>query len=231
MRNGTIRRVGAAVAVALVFTTLAPTAAWAARSSSGAGAESSWIVTLQPGFAATAHAPSLATGAGGRAGLVFEHALNGFVFEGSAKAAANLARNPNVRTVTADGATHIAADTIPDGVSRIAANSPSAPDAYEAGYRGAGARIAILDTGIDLSHPDLVASLDLNLARNCMTIRPDPRHRMATAMGRTSPASPRHRSTGSASSVWRRQPGSCPSRSSTTPGTASGRTSSAGSTT
>ncbi|MCI0584495.1 MAG: S8 family serine peptidase, partial [Chloroflexi bacterium] len=163
----------ASVLLALVATTVIPSGpAWAAPSSSARGASSSWIVTLQPGFAASAHAQGLATAAGGSAGMVFEHALNGFVFEGSAMAAANLRRNPNVRTVTPDGATHLAADTIPDGVRRIAANTPIAPDAYEAGYRGAGARIAILDTGVDLSHPDLVASLDLNLARNCMTVPP-----------------------------------------------------------
>ena len=41
--------------------------------------------------------------------------------------------------------------------------------AYHNGYRGNGARIAVLDTGIDLDHPDLVASIDLGDSKNCVT--------------------------------------------------------------
>src|SRR5437764_11393558 len=34
-----------------------------------------------------------------------------------------------------------------------------APAAWQHGYRGAGATIAVVDTGVDLSHPDLQAHL------------------------------------------------------------------------
>ena len=39
-----------------------------------------------------------------------------------------------------------------------------APEAWNAGYRGAGARVAVLDTGFDLDHPDLEPNINLNLS-------------------------------------------------------------------
>ena len=59
-----------------------------------------------------------------------------------------------------------AVETLPWGVRRIDAYHPGAPDAYEAGFRGAGVSIGILDTGIDLDHPDL--NVDVDSGRNCM---------------------------------------------------------------
>ena len=52
------------------------------------------------------------------------------------------------------------AETLTPGVKRIRARHPAAPDAHEAGFTGTGVRVAIIDTGIDLDHPDLVANLD-----------------------------------------------------------------------
>jgi subtilisin family serine protease len=39
-----------------------------------------------------------------------------------------------------------------------------APEAWEAGYRGEGARVGILDTGFDLDHPDLVSNINFDLS-------------------------------------------------------------------
>ncbi len=41
-----------------------------------------------------------------------------------------------------------------------------APDAWNAGARGAGVRVAVLDTGIDVNHPDLRANLNLALSKS-----------------------------------------------------------------
>src|SRR5690606_9558272 len=38
----------------------------------------------------------------------------------------------------------------------------NAPEAWNAGVRGAGVRVAVLDTGFDLDHPDLAPNIDLD---------------------------------------------------------------------
>ena len=129
----------------------------------------SWIVTLKAGRDPVRRAPTLARSHGGRALKVYSHALHGFVFKGSAAEAAQLRRDPSVRTVVANRKVHLLADGIPTGVGRIRAAHPTQPNAHDAGFTGAGVRVAILDTGIDLTHPDLVPNLDTALGRNCMT--------------------------------------------------------------
>lgn len=41
-----------------------------------------------------------------------------------------------------------------------------APEAWDAGFRGAGVRVAVLDTGFDLDHPDLAPNINLALSAN-----------------------------------------------------------------
>lgn len=41
-----------------------------------------------------------------------------------------------------------------------------APEAWNAGARGAGARVAVLDTGFDLDHPDLAPNIDFGSSAN-----------------------------------------------------------------
>ena len=133
----------------------------------------SWIVTVNRGVDARRDAPGLAKAVGGTSGRAFGHALHGFVFKGSAKAAAALLKNRSVRSVVPDGTFHVLDGEVQTGVARIGANNETAaPSAYEAGFTGAGVRVAILDTGIDLTHPDLVPNLDTALGQNCMTAGP-----------------------------------------------------------
>lgn len=41
-----------------------------------------------------------------------------------------------------------------------------APEAWEAGHRGTGVRVAVIDTGIDSAHPDLTPNLNTDLSRS-----------------------------------------------------------------
>jgi len=139
------------------------------RSAPQADAVRSWIVTFRAGVDPATQGRDIARAAGGTVGAIFRYALNGFVFKGSAAAAAALARVDVVRTVVADRPVHAVAETLPPGIRRIDASHPTQPDAHDSGFTGAGSRIAILDTGVDLDHPDLVANLDTSLGLNCMT--------------------------------------------------------------
>jgi subtilisin family serine protease len=130
---------------------------------------STWIVTVQPGVDVTLQARTLALAAGGTAGFVYSHVLGGFSFIGTTAAADLLRASPVVTSVVPDGPAHLAATTatspaqlVPTGVSRI-----SGPAATAAGYTGAGVTVAVIDSGIDLVHPDLLANIHPSLGANC----------------------------------------------------------------
>jgi subtilisin len=132
-------------------------------------ARDSWLVTLVDGADPAAEAPGLAHAAGGQSGLVYSHAMHGFQFRGSAQAAAALEHNPRVASVQPDSAVYLT-DLLPHGVDRVEAWDQAGTDgSYQQGFRGRGARIAIMDTGIDLDHPDLVSAIDVALGTNCVS--------------------------------------------------------------
>src|SRR3990172_8327917 len=156
----------AAFAAALLLASLSTGVATARPGSSEAAG--SWIVSLVPGVDAGAAGAAMAGAAGGRIGHVSRLALNGFQFKGSEVAANAMRKNPNVRSVSPDYPVFLT-ETLPYGVKRIDAYVSGTPGgAYQAGYRGATARIAILDTGIDLDHPDLASAIDLASGKNCI---------------------------------------------------------------
>ncbi|WP_326597635.1 S8 family serine peptidase [Streptomyces sp. NBC_01803] len=66
---------------------------------------------------------------------------------GAASGERTLAATPGIATIALDG---IATKTLDESVAQI-----GAPEAWEAGYDGEGATIAVLDTGISAEHPDL----------------------------------------------------------------------------
>ncbi|MGH9012124.1 MAG: S8 family serine peptidase, partial [Acidimicrobiia bacterium] len=127
-----------------------------ARSDRPAGdnvVEGSYIVTLQPGNDPEREAPGLAKEHGGRAKHIYKAALRGFAFEGSEKDAEKLARHPKVRTVVPDREVEATAQSVPTGIRRIDGMLSSTVSGNGTG--AVDADIAILDTGIDLDHPDL----------------------------------------------------------------------------
>jgi subtilisin family serine protease len=148
-------------------------------STGSAQQNSGYIVVLQPGVDAANEAALAARAQGVAVGHVYEHAINGFSFHGSAQAAAALARNPNVRYVTPDyevslvrdpsaskrpggggGGTTQPAQQLPTGIDRI--------DAEGLANNGAGVGVAVIDTGIDLTHPDLAGNNQLQQGANCV---------------------------------------------------------------
>ncbi|MGH2489300.1 MAG: S8 family peptidase, partial [Candidatus Limnocylindria bacterium] len=146
-----------------------PRATEAPAPAGGGPTHDSWIVVLVPGSIPGGQAASLAHGVGGHVGHVYSYAFHGFQFRGSAAAAEALRHNPHVASVTPDHAVFLT-ELLPNGIERVSAYDNDAPstDAYHQGFRGNGARIAIMDTGIDLDHPDLVNAIDHGLGKNCV---------------------------------------------------------------
>jgi subtilisin len=123
------------------------------------GRTGSYIVVLRgsanPAAAAGRH--------GARAKHVYRHALRGYSAELSAAKVAALRADPNVAAVVADQTFRIAAQTLPTGIDRIDGELSSAVSGNGSGE--VNVDIAVIDTGIDLDHPDLNA----NHGTNCVS--------------------------------------------------------------
>ncbi|WP_347157106.1 S8 family peptidase [Pontibacter chitinilyticus] len=75
----------------------------------------------------------------------------------------------NTKTVSADaiiGSPASTGDDDPYALFQWGLTAIHAPEAWNAGARGKGVRVAVLDTGFDLKHPDLAANIDQNAARS-----------------------------------------------------------------
>ena len=99
---------------------------------------------------------------GFRAGSRFRHAIDGFAARLTAEDARALRADPEVALVSPDRKLHAArmpvdpSETVPTGVARIGGGGSAGVHA------ASGAAVAVLDTGIDLSNPDLVAGAGAN---------------------------------------------------------------------
>lgn len=65
----------------------------------------------------------------------------------------NLKKNPNIAYIEPDYEVEALEETVPWGITWV-----GAPDVHENGNKGGGVNVAIIDTGIDYSHPDLTAN-------------------------------------------------------------------------
>lgn len=118
----------------------------------------SYIVVLAPGTTDVPEiAADLAGSHGGRVGHVYEHALRGFSITVPPQAAAALARNPQVAYVEADDVVSIE-QTTPTGIRRIFADTNAGIDIDGSDDHRVDVDVAVLDTGVDFEHPDLVVA-------------------------------------------------------------------------
>lgn len=108
-----------------------------------------YLVELRGSVDAAREASRLARDHGGRARFVYDAVLNGFAFEGTEAEAARLARDRRVERLEPDGIVHLADDP-PARARQLQIDNADA--ARTSGYTGAGATIAVLDTGLDRGH-------------------------------------------------------------------------------
>lgn len=123
-----------------------------------------YLVTFQgDGAAPGVLAPQLGAAHGFRVLHVYRSALMGMAIEVPAAAQLRildaLRLNPRVRSIGNDRYIAAVSEILPTGVDRVEAGPTAGANS------GAGIRVAVVDTGLDLDHPDLAA----NIAPYCFT--------------------------------------------------------------
>jgi subtilisin family serine protease len=147
--------------VLVVFSMLA---AVVSAGSAASGPSSTYVVVFKAGVGdVSAAANSIARTHGGQVGFVYQHALKGFSINVPARAAAAIAANPQVAYVEAEREYKVAAQDVPTGVRRIFADHNTSID-IDGTDKRVDVDVAIIDTGIDLDHPDLNVVASTNCA-------------------------------------------------------------------
>jgi len=159
--------VATASALALaVAPALGGTAATTAAPAPSASATGSYIVVLDDGALPRPVAAAHADRFGFELGHVYSTALQGYSATMSAETAALLEALPGVDWVQTDAPVAATAQTTPPGVDRVDADlSPTA--AIDGTDNRVDVDVAVIDTGVDLDHPDL--NVYAAGAENCTT--------------------------------------------------------------
>jgi subtilisin family serine protease len=123
-------------------------------SAAPAAASGGYIVMLRSAVDVASVASEHSRAYDANVGHLYTHAIRGYSAHMSATAAARLASDSRVLLVQPDGVMRVAVQTLPTGVNRVDADlSPTAA------INGVDTRVdvdvAVIDTGIDLDHPDL----------------------------------------------------------------------------
>lgn len=115
-----------------------------------------YVVVLK---ASSANVPAAASeigrAHGGAVGHVYEHALRGFEIRLPAPAAEAIRRNPLVAYVEADKSFATSVQSMPTGIQRVFAPANPLLDIDDTDDARVDVDVAVIDTGIDLDHPDL----------------------------------------------------------------------------
>ncbi|HEX9777763.1 MAG TPA: S8 family serine peptidase [Geopsychrobacteraceae bacterium] len=117
--------------------------------------QESFIVVLDERADAPAAARAIAGQVGGQVGFIYEHALKGFSISVPPRALTALARNPQVKYLATDDVRQVFAQSVPSGISRIFADGNPGIGIDGADDYRVDVDVAVIDTGIDLQHPDL----------------------------------------------------------------------------
>ncbi|MGD8171570.1 S8 family serine peptidase [Vibrio sp. TRT 21S02] len=132
----------------------------------------SYIVVLNDNAVPEDVAEEIALKANGKVGYVFEHVIKGFSIVVPAAAINGILKNPKVSYVEEDIPITAFAQQIPTGVERIFADETSLDIDGIDDYR-VDVDVAVLDTGIDVEHPDL----NVVGGANCLNHSGGPPHR------------------------------------------------------
>jgi subtilisin family serine protease len=119
---------------------------------------SEYVVVFKPGRDADKTASKVAVSHG--ATHVYKAVFNGFSAALTKRAADALRENAKIESVEPVIHVQATAEVLPDGVDRIDAEKAHLANAF-----GAGANVAVIDSGIDLDHPDLAANVNVGLSR------------------------------------------------------------------
>jgi len=130
--------------------------------------DGAYIVVLRDGVDVTQVAQQHA-GLGARISFLYRYALSGYAARLSPTALARIERDPRVRFVSPDLPVAALGQTIPTGVRRIGAQAIKSTSTTTLGLARVG--VAVIDSGIDLDHPDLGYVVP---ARNCVGYNPLP---------------------------------------------------------
>lgn len=154
-------RLGVALVAAAAVTATATTASPAASADS---ALQRYIVVLEDGTDARTVADRHARDLGVLTGHIYASALDGYAARMPAAVADKVAADPRVAYVQRDRQVQATAQTLPSGIDR--ANADASPTARVNGVdERVDVDVAVIDTGVDLDHPDL--NVNRAKAKNC----------------------------------------------------------------
>ncbi len=136
----------------------ASTQAGVVHPASGDGIAGSYVVVFKPGTGGAATTADAVTARyGGTATTVWQHALHGFAFRGSADTAAKIAADPRVAYVQQDQVITTAATQSPTpswGLDRIDQRDYPLDNSYTYSTTASTVNAYIIDTGIRTTHAD-----------------------------------------------------------------------------